>query len=244
VTVQPLRIFVGWEPREALAYHVFAHSILRRASIPVAITPIMQGQLRGNDLYWREKDAHAATEFSLTRFLVPALADYRGLAIFADCDMLMQADIAELVEIAEEQRLLHGDGPAVLVAKHDYVPKSAIKMDGQVQTAYPMKNWSSFMVMDAAKCRMLTPRYVNAATPADLHRFVWLGDHRHELVGDLPLDWNWLVSEYLENPSAKNLHYTLGGPWFGEPDAWQGDHAPAWIDEHLHMLRQVSQGAA
>lgn len=240
--MQPLRIFIGWDGRESLAYHVFAHSILRRASIPVSITPIVQASLRTSDTYWRGIDNLAATEFSLTRFLVPYLADYRGLAIFADCDMLMKADVAELVEIAEEQRLLHGDGPAVLVAQHDYVPKDALKMDGQVQTTYPMKNWSSFMLMDAAKCRMLTPHYVNTATPASLHRFAWLGDQRHELVGALPLAWNWLAGEYADNPAAKNVHFTLGGPWFGKQIVPEG-HDAEWIDEQLHMIGHPQEEA-
>lgn len=246
--MKPLPVYIGWDGRESLPYHVFAHSILRRSSIPVAITPIMQAPLRAKELYWRERDAGAATEFSLTRFLVPYLQDYRGLALFADCDMLMQTDVAELLEIAEEQRLLHGDGPALLCAQHDYVPKAATKMDGQVQSAYPRKNWSSFMLMDTAKCTGLNPHVVSTATPAVLHRFMWLGNERHLRVGSLPLSWNWLCGEYSYDPTSdmpwtapigdlwyetktppKNLHFTEGGPWF-ERYA-NVDHADLWRAE-------------
>lgn len=233
--MRPLRIFVGWDGRESIAYHVFAHSILRRASIPVAITPLVQSPLRARDLFWRGPGENVATEFSFTRFLVPYLAGYRGIAVFADCDMLMRADVAELLEMAEEQRLLHGDGPAVLACQHDYVPKSAIKMDGQVQTAYPCKNWSSFMVMDTAKCTALTPRYVSSAQGSDLHRFKWLGQTpAYQHLGALPLEWNHLVGEYDGSADAKNLHFTLGGPWF--PGYEHCDHSEEWYAERDHMM--------
>lgn len=228
--MKPLPIFIGYDGKESLAYHVFAHSILRRASIPVAFTPVIQSTLRQRELYWRDADTKAATEFSLTRFLAPHLQGYRGLAIFADCDMLMRADVAELVEIVEHERLLHGDGPAVLACQHDYQPRSATKMGGIPQAAYPKKNWSSFMVLDCAKCVSLSPRYVSVAQPSDLHRFNWLGQTpQHGHVASLPLEWNWLVGEYEPNLTAKNLHFTLGGPWL--PGYEDCDHAQDWRDE-------------
>ena len=86
------QIYIGYDPKEAVAYHTLAHSILRRSSVPVSIAPVMQSQLKG--LYARARGATESTEFSLTRFLVPALSQYRGWSLFMDCDMLCRADIA------------------------------------------------------------------------------------------------------------------------------------------------------
>lgn len=218
--MQPLRVFVGYDSREPAAYHTFAHSLLRHASRPIAIIPLVQDQLRTAGLYTRERGVTEATEFSMTRFLVPYLCGYSGMAIFADCDMLAQADIYELLDAKGEH--------AVWCCQHDYVPTSATKMEGQVQTAYPRKNWSSLMLFNNGSCHALTPSYVNRASGLDLHRFNWL--HESDPVGALPLEWNWLVGEYAPNPAAKILHFTEGGPWFR--DYQRVDHADLWRTEH------------
>src|SRR5207245_4992508 len=115
---------------------------------------------------------------------------------------------------------------SVWVCTHDYTPKDNRKFLGQVQTAYPRKNWSSLMVFANGGCRMLSPEYVNNAQPLDLHRFNWTTD---DYIGSLPLEWNWLVGEYDKNPDAKILHYTNGGPWFEETE--NCDYADEWRDE-------------
>jgi hypothetical protein len=212
-----LRVFIGYDRREAVAYHVLAHSILRRASIPVSVAPVMLSQLQG--IYTRARGPTESTEFSLSRFLVPALSGYEGWSLFMDCDMLCRTDIAALA--AESGR--HAD-KAVLVCQHDYVPKSERKFLNQVQTKYPRKNWSSLMLFNNARCRALTPGYVNQATGLELHRFSWLEDDG--LIGKLPLEWNWLVDEYEAKADAKIVHYTLGGPWF--PEYEDCDYADEW----------------
>jgi len=198
---------------------VLAHSIQRRSSIPVSIGPVMRSQLQG--LYTRERGATESTEFSLTRFLVPALSQYGGWSLFIDCDMLCRTDIAELAAYTQAA----GD-KAVLVCKHDYVPKTERKFLGQIQTKYPRKNWSSLMLFNNARCRALTPGYVNAASGLELHRFAWTED---ALIGSLPLEWNWLVGEYPYRADAKIVHYTLGGPYFD--DYKDCDYAAEWFDE-------------
>lgn len=216
-----MRIFVGYDSRERLSYHVLSHSIARRASVPTSIQPVMLSQLAG--CYHRERGPTESTEFSISRFLVPWLSGYQGWSLFMDCDMLCLADVAELWKLIYEQQ-----DKAVLVCKHDYVPKGMSKFLGHVQTKYPRKNWSSFMLMNNDRCRALTPESVSAMSGLDLHRFNWLEDSE---VGEVPLEWNWLVGEYAPNPAAKVLHYTLGGPWF--PDTPLCD---AWSDELTHML--------
>ncbi len=220
----PLRIFVGWDSREQVAYHVLAHSIIARSSLPVSITPLNQSVLRASGIYTRGRDERASTEFSITRFLVPYLSNYEGVSVFMDCDMLVQHDIVELLAYA----LAH-QSVSVLACQHDYTPKAGTKFLGQSQEAYPKKNWSSLMVFQNANCRALTPELVNGAEPKHLHRFEWAKD-----VAALPLEWNWLVGEYAANPHARNYHWTLGGPWFEAHE--DVDHADLWFNERDEML--------
>lgn len=224
--MKPINIFVGFDHRETVAYHVLCNSIMRHASCPVAFTPVIQSQLRSMGLYTRERGKFETTEFSLTRFLVPYLSNYEGISIFMDSDMLCQADITDLLiyPLAHPSKAVH-------VVQHDYTPKTMLKMDHQPQTMYPRKNWSSLMVFNNSECRMLTPDYVNTATGLELHRFHWLKD---EQIGSLPLEFNWLVSEYSPTDKAKLLHYTLGGPWFEQHR--DCDHADLWNQELAHAL--------
>lgn len=215
----PLRVFIGYDERETVAYHVLAHSILRHASAPVAITPLVRSQLAR--IHTRPRGPMESTDFSITRFLVPYLCGFEGFALFMDCDILARADVCRVFE----------QPPAsVSVVKHDYTPRTSTKFLGHVQTAYPRKNWSSVMLFDNAKCCALTPAYVNAAPALDLHRFAWIRD---EEIGALPPEWNWLVGEYPRNDDAKLLHFTNGGPWFDPYRA--GDLAEEWYAERALM---------
>jgi len=220
VTPLPLRIFIGYDPREAVAYHVLAHSILTRASVPVSITPLARHALRW--IHTRKRGPLESTDFSITRFLVPYLCQYEGDAIYMDCDMLCLTDITQVMDSANDE--------SVLLCPHLYTPTTPRKFFDQPNIPYPRKNWSSLMVFNNARCRALTPEYVNTAPGLDLHRFLWLPD---EEIGCLPLEWNWLVGEYEPNPLTKILHYTLGGPWLYETR--DCDHAKEWWDEY-HLM--------
>lgn len=216
MTHPTLNIFIGYDSREPLAYHVCCHSILTRTSIPVSITPLVLSSLRR--IFTRERGPAESTEFTYSRFLVPYLSGYQGRSLFMDCDMLMRTDLLHLF-----LHLLADPDRSVWCCQHDYIPKDTVKFLGQVQTAYPRKNWSSFMLFDNAKCRALTPEYVNTATGAQLHRFAWMPDAQ---IGALPLDWNWLVGEYEKDDAASNVHFTNGGPWFAEYTSV--DYADEW----------------
>jgi hypothetical protein len=145
---------------------------------------------------------------------VPYLCDFEGKAIFMDCDMLLRCDIAELAAYFE-------DDFDVACVQHDYTPKSYRKYLGNVQHAYPKKNWSSMMLFDCERCYRLSPEYINTAAPACLHRMYWA-----KKIGSIPLEWNWLVGEYEHNPSAKLIHWTIGGPWFKEYE--NTEYADEW----------------
>ena len=161
VVTAPMRVFVGWDKREPVAYDVAHFSLARRATIPVEITPIKLDELRERGIYRRGEDPLATTDFTYSRFLTPFLAGYQGWALFCDCDFLWLADVAELMELADPSKALH-------CVQHDYRPTETTKMDGQIQTVYPRKNWSSLMLFNCnhPSVRTLTPEIVNTETGA------------------------------------------------------------------------------
>ncbi len=210
------RVFVGFDSKEVVAYHVLAQSIIEHASIPVVFSPIVLDHLGG--IFSRERNPLQSTEFSFSRFLVPYLSGYSGWTLFMDCDMLARADIAELWALRDDRY-------AVMCVKHDYQPKIETKFLGQTQTKYEKKNWSSVMLFNNARCRALTPDYVNNATGLQLHQFKWL--ESEDEIGSLPPQWNHLVNEYDYSPDAKIVHYTDGGPYFDEYR--DDDYAEEWF---------------
>ena len=211
-----INVFIGYDSKEKVAFNVLSYSILKNSTKPVAITPIYLNNIK--DDFVRERNNLSSTEFSFSRFIIPHLMNYQGWALFMDCDMMMRTDINELWRLRDDRY-------AVQVCKHDYEPKTDTKFLGQVQTKYEKKNWSSFMLMNCKKCTQLTPDYVNKASGLELHQFKWL--ESDELIGDLPLDWNWLVGEYDYKPEAKNIHFTEGGPWFKSYE--NVDYADEWF---------------
>ena len=202
-----MKVFVGYDPREEIAYQVCKHSILTRQ--PNAnVRPLVQKELRDAGWYTRPVDKLASTEFTFTRFLVPELANFKGWAVFMDCDMILTTDIKELFDQADDKY-------AVMCVQHDYTPKEGMKMDGQKQTVYPRKNWSSVVLFNCAhpSNARLTQDMVNdpELNGAYFHRFSWLKD---EEIGELDHTWNYLVGVYDDIETPKLIHYTEGGPWF------------------------------
>lgn len=228
-----LKVYVGWDPREDIAWEVCRHSILSRTDPSrVEVHPLIQSELRQQGLYSRPVDTLAATEFSLTRFLTPTLAradGFDGHAVFVDCDFLFVTDILEVLDEVDPTS-------AISVVKHDYQPTETTKMDGCIQHLYPRKNWSSFIVFNCAHpaVRALTPAVVNSAEPAYLHRLSWLNDSE---IGELDKGWNYLEGWYApEYDKLKAIHYTLGGPWFEHKR--DCDFAQLWLDELDALNRQ------
>ena len=215
-------IFIGHDPRERAATNVLIDSLVLHSSMPLAITPLVTPQLEAQGLYWRERDPRQSTAFSFTRFLVPHLMDYRGWAVFMDCDMLCRGDIADLWKLRDDRY-------AVMCVQHQHVPAESVKFLGEVQSAYPKKNWSSLMLLNCERCTALRPDFVNTATGLELHRFHWLaGDHE---IGALPSGWNHLVDvqESALAEDATLLHWTLGGPWFRDQRRMGGALAAEWF---------------
>lgn len=219
-----IRVFIGYDEREAVAFSTLAFSIHARASAPVAIAPLKLSELKS--VFTRERHPLQSTEFSFSRFLTPYLSDFAGWSIFMDCDMLMLDDIAKLYARRDERY-------AVMVVKHNHVPNESVKFLDQPQSAYQKKNWSSVMLFNNARCRALTPAYVNTATGLELHQFKWLGND--DLIGELPARWNHLVGYDRPQADAALVHYTLGGPYFDEYR--DCEYSAEWMRERQEMLR-------
>lgn len=218
-------IWVGFEPREADAFAVCVKSITRRLSHDIEVRGVVLEDLieagkycrplvkrmnaAGSMQLWDEaSEWWMSTEFAISRFFVPMLAK-GGYALFLDCDMLARADLVELFKIAESD-----PSKAVWCVQHSH-SSDGIKMDGQVQTSYARKNWSSVMVFNVEHPSNkvgLTFDALNDRPGRDLHRFFWLQDNE---IGALPPEWNYLVGHMdsffsVQNP--KLVHFTDGVP--------------------------------
>lgn len=226
-----LKVYIGHDAAEAAAFSVAEASLRRHASIPVDVAPLRADKLRAAGLLRRPTDARGglydlhsqapmATEFAVSRFLVPLLA-HSGLALFVDCDVVFLGDVAELVGLADPTK-------AAQVVKHQHNPTSDAKMVDKVQTAYPFKNWSSVVLFncDHKGHGRLSLDAINHRPGRDLHAFYWLADSE---IGDLPAGWNWLVNEQPRPDALKLAHFTNGGPWL---PGWAGaPNDDLWLAE-------------
>ena len=202
-------IYIGYDTREDIAYQVSKFSALQQSK-NVSVLPLKLDDLKEKGLYWRGEDKLGSTEFTFSRFLVPELNNYKGWALFCDCDIIFLEDINNLFNLRDEKY-------AVMCVQHDYTPKEGTKMDGKQQTLYPRKNWSSLVLWNCGhpSNQKITKELINnpETTGKYLHRFSWLDDQE---IGSIPHHWNWLAGWYKEpndgNPKA--IHYTEGGPWF------------------------------
>lgn len=226
-----IQVYIGYDPREAVAFSVLSYSIQTRASKPVMIAPLMLSQLKG--VLTRERHQLQSSDFSFSRFLTPYLSDYAGWSVFMDCDMLMLEDIDGLYRLRDDRY-------AVMVVKHDHVPRETVKFLGEPQSKYEKKNWSSVILFNNARCRALTPGYVNSASGLELHQFKWLGDDG--LIGALPDRWNHLVGYNAPRGDAALVHYTQGGPYFDEYR--DCEYSSEWFAERDAMLSAAKRVTA
>ena len=216
-----IRLFCGYDPREAIGFHTFVHSVVERCGEGVQITPLVGEQRDGTN------------RFTYARFSVPELCDFKGWAIYVDaCDMLLRRPLRDLMALADSTK-------AVQVVKHYYVPKADRKYIGTEMEAanedYPRKNWSSVILWNcSAPAHRKNLDWLQPSDGSYLHRFKWLED---EQIGELPIEWNWL-DEYGENDKANIVHWTNGIPGFYHYR--NAPHAQEWKD----MARAVNRGMA
>ena len=241
----PNTVYIGYDPKEHTAYEVLKFTIERIAVENVRIVPIKRDVLRRMGMYTRTYntvngqmidtiDAKPfSSEFSFTRFLVPAMNMYEGWALYMDCDMYLRTDINELFEE------YNTDYYPFYCVKHDYAPGDGYKMDGRKQENYRRKNWSSLMLFNCGHelNKQLTPEVVNTQTGGWLHGFEWLPDKEAD-IGTIHQEWNWLDNHSPKEIKAKNVHFTTGGPWFKE---WKcsrdidGMYAAEWNGDYTYL---------
>lgn len=227
-----MKVYIGSDSREQNAYKVTLRSLLRHSSIPLEVTPLDSERLAHSGLLRRAVDrrgqmydipsnAPMSTDFAISRFLTPILAQ-TGWALFIDCDMLFMDDVAELFALADQEK-------AVMVVKHHNGHTAGLKMDGQQQVLYPRKNWSSVCMFncDHPANQRLSLQDVNERPGRDLHRFYWLNDDE---IGELPPEWNVLIGIHELPQNPKLIHYTLG-----TPDMVDSEHAELWLREYAEL---------
>jgi hypothetical protein len=223
-----ITVFVGYDSREAIAYHTCVNSIIRLSSQPVSIVPLALNLLSD----YTETHTDASNTFVYSRFLVPHLMNYQGQAIYIDGDMILRDDIVNLWKLYDPTR-------SVQVVKHNYQTQSAVKYLGNPNESFPRKNWSSVILWNCAaeEHQILTPKFVAQKPGSYLHRFTWVNDDK---IGNLPIEWNWLPDEFGVNLEAKLLHYTLGTPCFNDyatvPQAEEW-HKERILTEHCDQHR-------
>lgn len=219
-------IWVGFDKRHAVASAVCRHSILRRLTQQIPVRGVVLDDLRAAGVYTRPTEIRPAadglhselfdvisehsmsTEFAISRFLTPWLAG-SGWAVFMDCDEMARVNLVRLFEILDPRF-------AVMCVKHQHKPETNVKMDGQTQTVYPRKNWSSVMAFncDHPANAALTVKLINQVPGRDLHGFCWLKD---EHIGELSPKWNYLVGhtqlyEAHDEHTPAIVHWTDGYP--------------------------------
>lgn len=235
-------IFIGYDDRFGDAFAICRQSIRRHAESDIPIHALCLRELRDAGLYWRPhstrdgqmwddiSDAPMATQFANSRFLTGKLAG-SGWALFLDCDILSRTAIDRLFALADDKY-------AVMVVKHpNYVPAEVTKMDGQTQTRYQRKNWSSVMLINAdhPAHERLTPDMINSLPGRDLHRFAWLNDDE---IGELPPEWNWLEGISRPDIDPALCHFTRGIPTL--PGYETSAYAGEWFEERSMWLAERS----
>ena len=222
MSADTINLVVGFDQREAVAYHTFCQSVLETASLPVRFLPLAENTL----VDYKETHTDGSNRFIYSRFLTPYLMGFQGWAIFADGDMVCQTDIKALWDLRDASKALQ-------VVQHNYQTKAHTKYLGNKNENYPRKNWSSLILWNCAypAHQVLTPAFIQAQKGSFLHRFSWLQNHE---IGSLPPEWNWLAIEYPDNPSAALVHFTLGTPCFK-------DYADSPMSSIWHQARARSQ---
>ena len=218
-----IHLFCGYDSREAVGWHTFVASVLRRASRPVAIHRLDACGL-----------PQGTNAFTFSRFLVPSLCDFKGHAIFADAsDMLMLGDLAELDDLFDPSL-------AVQVVQHDNYntlhPRKYVGTSMECENRnYARKNWASLMLMNCAHSfwRPLTHNILSNTAGLSLLQFGGLrtedGRAGKRELGSLPRCWNVLADEGQDINGAKLLHWTAGIPAFAHyanapgADVWRAE---------------------
>lgn len=208
-------IWIGFDSREVDAFVVAKESLKAHNRTNIPVKGILMSDQKALNNYTRPyrkivgslfdeiSQAAMSTEFALTRFLTPILAK-SGWALFCDCDVMFRSEVEELFLLADNRY-------AIMCVKHEHKPKELVKMDNQLQQPYARKNWSSVMLFncDHPSNKRLTLPLINSKKGSDIHAFCWLEDHE---IGELGIEWNYLIGYSNDEVEPKLVHFTLGVP--------------------------------
>lgn len=208
--------YIGFDRRFPLAYAVTVRSLMDNTNLKFPVTPLVLPHLQALGVYDRPMSAKdgqmfddisgapMATEFAISRFFIPFLSNYTGYSLFCDSDFLWRSDIQELLEQVDTQK-------AITCVHHNHCPVTASKMDGQMQTLYKRKNWSSMMIInnEHPSNRILEPGLLNALPGRDFHALGWLDDSQ---IGAVDASWNWLAGHSDPDIDPDAVHFTDGTP--------------------------------
>ena len=222
-----MKIFIGFETEYPEAFEVCAESI-RQYNPNHEIIPLVKSELEEQGLYTRPYQGES-TEFAFTRFLVPALCEWKGYALFCDGDFMWRCDPQEIEDLVKQS----SQSPSVWVVKHPpFLTTPHEKMRGKANMSYPKKYWSSLMYFNNDKCFTLTNELVNSWSAKDLHEFAWASE-----IGDLPAEYNAMVN-YYQFPAARAVHFTDGGPWLDIHDNML--YSTEWLKHYknLHKTKE------
>ena len=205
-----MRIFIGVDPRDVVSYNVLRWSIEKRASGPVSITPLILPQL--------PITRKGLTEFTFSRYLVPAMCGYEGKGLFLDSDMLCLGDVRELLEI------------------ETYGSVAVVKNQERFE-------WPSMMLFDCGQCQRLTVQMIDDpdSTPQDME---WadgideLPPEWNHCVGyDEPREDAKLVHYTTGTPHFKERRACEYAPeWWAEYRSMTAQ--ASWLEIHGHSIHR------
>jgi lipopolysaccharide biosynthesis glycosyltransferase len=220
-----MKIYIGYDDQFEENIDVQIHSLLKHSSIKLDIHLLKIKEL--THLLWRKKEKKQTTDSAFTRWLVPYLSDYKGWSLYMDSDMFCRNNIEEVFNLKDENK-------SVMVVKNNFFHEQKKKFNNKIQSNYSRKNWSSFILFNNSKCKVLDLEYVNKAKGLELHQFKWLND---EQIGELPKEWNYLVEIDHSKIKVKNVHWTLGGPWFKTKECVE--YCEEWKETKLYLQKNL-----
>lgn len=220
-----MQLYIGYDKQFEDNIDVQIHSILKNTNTELKITLLKLEELK--KILWRKKEKKQTTDSAFTRWLVPYLSDYKGWSLYMDSDMFCRDNIEQVFNLKDESK-------SAMVVKNNFYYDQKIKFNDKIQLNYIRKNWSSFILFNNSKCKVLDLEYINATKGLELHQFKWLND---EQIGELPKEWNYLVEVEQSKIEAKNVHWTLGGPWFKSKQ--DVEYSEEWKKTKLYLQKNL-----
>ena len=121
-----MKIYIGHDSRFPQATRVCRKSIEDYGEHEIKY--LDKKSLTRVGVYGREDISGESTEFSFTRFYVPMLCHYKGIAMFCDNDFLWKCDPTEMIKYLGDK--------TIAVVKHKDMDIKQTKMSGVVNKSY------------------------------------------------------------------------------------------------------------